>query len=485
MHSSIQQFCEEGIPELMRVQEELLNDPKKMYEFIKGGVRPFIDAALAYYGETFTGIDDTIRESLWRKEEWYIVRRDDASLLCSIGRIHYSKTLFINRTTGERRYLVDDALGLGSHARMTEDAVVEILREASESSYRKGGEKASLMEPVSKQTVLNELHGLTFPKEQKRRGRKSVAQYLYIDADEDHVALQYDSEHGDLKKSGPKSAMPRLIYIYEGVEEYNGSTRHHLVNVHHFGGLYDGNNDALWKEVDTYIRNNYDEDALKKVYIHGDGANWIRNGKIYIPKSVFVLDRFHMHKYIIAATSHLLDSADDVRSELYRAIHKRNKGMAADTFEKILAVTDNETKYKAVQRSKDFILNNWAGIMESLKNKENQTGCSAEGHVSHIYSDRLSSRPLGWSRTGVDKMARLRIYRNNSGTLIDLVRFQKRQGILPQAVGEEKKILLSHQVIRSERSKWGDIGKYYDSMQCSFISPESRKGAAIIYYKCF
>src|SRR5574344_1493576 len=98
MHSSIQQFCEEGIPELIRVQEEFLNDPKKMYEFIKGGVRPFIDAALAYYGETFTGIDDTIRESLWRKEEWYIVRRDDASLLCSIGRIHYSKTLFINRT---------------------------------------------------------------------------------------------------------------------------------------------------------------------------------------------------------------------------------------------------------------------------------------------------------------------------------------------------------------------------------------------------
>lgn len=30
-------------------------------------------------------------------------------------------------------------------------------------------------------------------------------------------------------------------------------------------------------------------------------------------------------------------------------------------------------------------------------NKEGVIGCSAEGHVSHVLSSRMSSRPMGWS----------------------------------------------------------------------------------------
>ena len=63
--------------------------------------------------------------------------------------------------------------------------------------------------------------------------------------------------------------------------------------------------------------------------------------------------------------------------------------------------------------------------MEQRKKGEAQVGCSAEGHVSHIYADRMSSRPLGWSREGVDKMARLRIYHANKGDMLELVRHQK------------------------------------------------------------
>ncbi len=42
-------------------------------------------------------------------------------------------------------------------------------------------------------------------------------------------------------------------------------------------------------------------------------------------------------------------------------------------------------------------------------------GVSAEGHVSHILSARLSSRPMGWSKTGVDQMARMRAPKPTSG----------------------------------------------------------------------
>ncbi|MCR4426403.1 MAG: UPF0236 family protein [Firmicutes bacterium] len=40
-------------------------------------------------------------------------------------------------------------------------------------------------------------------------------------------------------------------------------------------------------------------------------------------------------------------------------------------------------------------------------------GCSAEGHVSHVYAERMSSRPASWSETGADIMARLRVMMAN------------------------------------------------------------------------
>lgn len=42
-------------------------------------------------------------------------------------------------------------------------------------------------------------------------------------------------------------------------------------------------------------------------------------------KAVFILNRFHMNKYITAVTFHLLDSAEDARRELYQAINGKKK----------------------------------------------------------------------------------------------------------------------------------------------------------------
>ena len=203
--------------------------------------------------------------------------------------------------------------------------------------------------------------------------------------------------------------MPKFIYVYPDVS-FDGS-KHELVNCHYFGGDYAGTEGTkeLWQEVFDFITESYDEEVLEKIYINGDGADWIRTGAGMHAKARFVLDRFHMHKYIISATSHLKDSAQDARSEIYRAINEKRKWAAEEAFDKILHVTESETKAKAVESAKNYILGNWAGIMESVRAKDKSLQCSAEGHVSHIYSDRMSSRPLGWSRTGADKMARLRI----------------------------------------------------------------------------
>ena len=84
--------------------------------------------------------------------------------------------------------------------------------------------------------------------------------------------------------------------MYEGIERQE--KRVILKNKKHFGGIYKGKIDDLWEEVLTYIENNYDTEYLEKVYLSGDGASWIKTGLEWIPKSIYVLDEFHMKKAV-------------------------------------------------------------------------------------------------------------------------------------------------------------------------------------------
>ena len=73
---------------------------------------------------------------------------------------------------------------------------------------------------------------------------KKVCEYLYIEADEDHIHRQKDG-----KEQG--CFMGKLVYLFEGKEEVC-KNRRKLISPFYFGGLYTGTdqNAALWEEVD-------------------------------------------------------------------------------------------------------------------------------------------------------------------------------------------------------------------------------------------
>ena len=402
MINSIQHFCQAGVKNLEKVMVDYSSDMTKIAEMVQGVTKGIINLGCSIIAEEWEGYDELLRARKELRPEWYIVRRDETTLLTSLGAVTYHKTLFKNKFTGEHEYLLDRIMGIEKHARMTEDAEAMLLKEAVQTSYRKGGESVSISdETVSRETVMNKLHVLKFPRAEAQQERKPL-KYLYIDADEDHVSLQYLEKKGDVKKICTNTVMPKLIYVYEGITNENG--RNELVNKKYFGGIYEGGKEVeeLWKEVSEYIESSYDTEALKKIYINGDGAAWIKSGQRILDKAKFVLDRFHMHKYIIGATGHLLDSVEDARNEIYQAIYKKKKYEAENAFEKILAVTDSEGKKKTVEAARTYILGNWAGIMQWVRDKNKEVQCSAEGHISHVYADRMSSRPLGWCRLGAD-----------------------------------------------------------------------------------
>ena len=79
--------------------------------------------------------------------------------------------------------------------------------------------------------------------------------------------------------------------------------------------------EELWWRVLDYLEANYELSSSTQIYLAGDGAPWIRQGTEYIPGAIFILDKFHLAKYILTATAH----TPELKKLIYRGIKSLNK----------------------------------------------------------------------------------------------------------------------------------------------------------------
>jgi hypothetical protein len=308
---------------------------------------------------------------------------------------------------------------------------------------------------------------------------KKQVEYLFIEADEDHIAEQ----HGDgTEAKDNRSFISKLVYVYECKQDVAGSdARKELINSFYFGGLYQGKdgNEKLWKNVQEYIDKTYDTEKLKRIFVSGDGATWIKNGADYLDKALFCADKFHLMKYINQAAAQMLDEKDIAKDELWHVLYSK-KPKAKERFEeyvnRMLWSAKNPEK---VENLRSYVLGNWAAVRRTLRNKL-VNGCSAESHVSHVLSDRMSSRPMGWSQTGADRMSKLRCYERNYGRdgIINLVRYSREQKQLKAA--ENENVPVKEVSLREIRAEHYDQAKsYIERLQAHVPGLTSRKTASI------
>lgn len=183
-------------------------------------------------------------------------------------------------------------------------AEAKLLNEAEAHSYQYAAESIKINgQTITKTTVMNKVYSIEkeIPEMDESPKEKKVCEYLYIEADENHIHRQKDGKE-------QVCFIDKLVYLFEGKEDIcNG--RRKLISPFYFGRLYAGSNQnvALWKSVDAYIRQHYNPDVLKCVYINSDGGNWIRAVANYVGKSKLVADRFYLMKYINQVARYTLD----------------------------------------------------------------------------------------------------------------------------------------------------------------------------------
>jgi len=471
-------LLEELVNGLNAAEEKFLDNPKDFYSLEKT-VKSTTEAfSAAFLGEVLSGINKQIYNCCWRNGKYKVHRNDKRTIITSVGDVTFNNTYY-KRLIGDGGYtsLVEEMIGLNKHERFSEEAEVILLTEALKTSYQEATRILPSKQLITKTTVMNKVHQLAEEVPYEETENKKQIDYLFIEADEDHVAEQ----HGDCSEDN-KSFISKLVYVYEGKQDVHGSKdKKELVNSFYFSGLYPGKegNEKLWGNVQDYINKSYDADCLKRVFISGDGAGWIKSGADILDKALFCADKFHLMKYINHAAAQMLDEKEVAKQELWHLLYSK-KPKAKERFEQytnqMLASAKNPDK---VEELKKYVLCNWAAIRRSLRNKL-VNGCSAESHVSHVLSDRLSSRPMGWSQIGADRMSKLRCYERNYGRegIIELVRYSREERKL-KATGTDG-ISVKQVSLREIRAEHYDQAKsYIERIQAHIPGLTAKKSAAI------
>lgn len=120
----------------------------------------------------------------------------------------------------------------------------------------------------------------------------------------------------------------KIVYVYEGKTQVAPhGKRKELIHAHYFCGVNNGNeNLKFWDEIYQYLDQNYDLDAVKKIYLNADGGNWIQSGMRQIKGITYVLDEFHLEKYLLKLIPHKkVEDRTKALGELRKTIQNKTK----------------------------------------------------------------------------------------------------------------------------------------------------------------
>ena len=252
--------------------------------FLVPRVNQVVTGLLAAYYEK---VDEELRaDKVGRKASGLVVQRrnDTRQILTRFGTVEYQRTYY-KQKPDTYCYPVDTLAGVDAYERVSGGVSLDLVESAIAMSYAKSSQVVTGGK-VSRQTVMNKIRQSSVPASKETERRRVPV--LHVDADEDHVHLQ----------TGKNTIVP-LISIYEGIEK-NGK-RGSCKNVFHISE-YGKKPEDLWEEVLNELERLYDLEGTK-IYLHGDGASWIRQGLDWLPNSVFVLDRYHKNKALKLAVS--------------------------------------------------------------------------------------------------------------------------------------------------------------------------------------
>ena len=373
---------ENGISDIGKTAESLLS-------VLKSGALELLSAVIE---ETDQAVLNAKKD---RKLDGITVKQRNVprTVVTSLGELKYKRTYF-RLCDGSMAYLTDELIGIEAFERITKELCAELVQNTATMSMQKSVTVTGA--PVSRQTVNNKVLAMKDVVTQVSRVENTPPE-LHIFADEDHAHLR-----------PRRSAIVPLVTVTEGIDT-SDPKRHKTISPVHFQG-YGMDNHTFVDNVVAAIYEKYDMEKVERVYIHADGGNWIRTLGTLMPEAIFVMDGFHLEKYLKKLLR--LNGAAPYSGIVRKAIRENNFEAFAGYISSIGEKQDEKGRKKLFELV-NYFQNNWDSIVERMNGK--RCGSCTEPLISHTLSERLSRNPLAWSKEGLGKMAMLRVFEENGG----------------------------------------------------------------------
>ena len=462
MYSIIQKIYEKNNKILKEGVKKVLNGND--VSSLTGAIKEFTDIlGKELFSEIATQIENLVFEDAKRKNQYEAIRFADKSLITKNGKAKFERRYYKDKETGENVCLTDRVLGIEKGERIDKKVKAELIQKASDQSYSKSGKLVVPEMEISSTTVMRNVRKNEWKMniEERKEEEKIKSKNIFIQVDEDHVK-QRNKKGCTISKIVTIYTRKRTLTKPDRIDKVK-TPRRELVDKFTFSGLYKDTQE-MWEDVAYYIECTYKKEEIETIFVMGDGASYIKAGTEWIEKSVFVLDTFHLKKYI----NHLnydeylktklqeaIDQYDPISTEsiMEEAIRKIEKEIKED--EELGRTTKRlENRLKKIKDTKTYLMNQWQGIEAHETYEEKLTGCCQEGQVHHTLSERLSTDAKVWSENGIDEMSQLRAFTQNGGDIyqkiVDISTEEKR----------EKKIEELEKRIRKKANKklFGTVG---------------------------
>ena len=439
MYAIIQKIYEKNNKILKEGLKNVLNGAD--VSFLTGAIKDFTDIlGKELFSEIVTQIENLVFEDSKRKNQYEAVRFAEKSLVTKNGKTKFERRYYKDNETGENVCLTDRVLGLEKGERIDKKVKSEIIRKANDQSYSRSGKLVVPDIDISATTVMHNVRKNEWKMniEERAEEDKIKSKYIYIQVDEDHIK-QRNKKGCTISKIITIYTRKRTLTKPDRIPEVK-QVRKELVDKFTFSGLYKDTQE-MWEDVAYYIECTYKKEEIETAFIMGDGASYIKAGTEWIAKSVFVLDKFHLEKYINnlnydeylkTKLQEAIDQFDPISTEniMDEAIRKIQKQIEEDK-QLDRSTKRLENRLKKVNETKTYLMKQWQGIEAHDKYKDKLTGCCQEGQVHHTLSERMSTDAKVWSENGIDEMSQLRAFTQNGGDIyqkiVDISTAKKRE----------------------------------------------------------
>lgn len=353
-------------------------------------------------------LDYEYTNSYERKIKYDIKDYCERTILTIFGEIKIKRHFFKSKLNNKSFCYVDRKLGLKKYQYFDPYIQALVIEKASQDSISKAcrdineliGNRITLNKKtkyLSRQSARNIILNSILSEEENNM--LDTPEELYIIADEKWISTQRKKDGSKHKKNDhDKKVMTKSIVVFDGYNK--DGKRKYLKNKKVFASPTKN----IINESLDYINNVYNIDKIKRIFIMGDGAKWIKilpqhykfNKNIEI---IFCLDKFHLKQAL-----HHLAMSQNYEIYLLKFILENNKN-AFNTLVNFIK-NNNPKREDIINKKYDYIVSNWKVIQNLYKYK---MSCPMESQISHNIAYLTSSRPKGYSHIMLDKILDLRL----------------------------------------------------------------------------